>query len=56
MDRAYGTLIKVMFFNNGLKPIVKKWPSLWLFKKMIYNGLVLASNTKRYRIIKVLIV
>jgi len=58
MDRAYGTLIKVMFCNNGLKPIVKKWPSLWLFKKMIYNGLVLASNTntKRNRIIKVLIV
>jgi len=43
MDRTYGTLIKIMFMHNGLKPVVTKWPSLWLFKKMINNGLTLEN-------------
>jgi len=43
MDRTYGTLIKIMFMHNGLKPGVTKWPGLWLFKKMINNCVILEN-------------
>jgi len=36
-------LFKVRFKCTGLKPVVTKWSSLWLFKKMINQGLILEN-------------